>query len=105
MYPGNPYFDPGIALINPAQEGADYASDHATGLDTYEWFHSMQDVFSALIDAGLQIELFHEQDYSVYRMREGMVVNAKGEWRLPESVPPMPLMFSIRARFSGLHRD
>ena len=97
-YPGNPYFDPGNPIVNPAQEGADYASDHTTGLDTYEWFHSLQDVFMALIDAGLQIELFQEQDFSVYRMREGMVVDSRGLWRLPETVPPLPLMYSIRAR-------
>ncbi len=100
-YPGNPYFDPGKPILNPAQEGADYASDHLTGRDTYEWFHPLQDVFMALIDAGLQIELFHEQDFSVYRMREGMVVDSRGLWRLPETVPPLPLMYSIRARKPG----
>ena len=100
-HPANPYFDPGAPVLNPADEEADYASDHATGLDTYEWFHSLQDILMALIDAGLQIELFHEQDFSVYRMREGMIVDSRGLWRLPETVPPLPLMFSIRARKPG----
>ncbi len=84
--------------MNSAEEGSDYASDHNTGLGTYEWFHPLQDVFMALIDAGLQIELFHEQDFSVYRMREGMIVDSRGMWRLPETVPALPLMYSIRAR-------
>ena len=100
-HPGNPYFNPGAAVLNPAKEGADYASDHTTGLNTYEWFHSLQDVLMALIDAGLRIELFHEQDFSVYRMREGMIVDSRGLWRLPETVPPLPLMYSIRARKPG----
>ncbi len=100
-YPSYPYFDPGKILLNSAEEGVDYASDHSTGLGTYEWFHSLQDVLMALIDAGLQIELFHEQDFCVYRMREGMLVDSNGLWRLPETVPPLPLMYSIRAGKPG----
>ncbi len=99
LFPGNPYFDPGEALVISGEESADYAdSDLSLDLETHEWFHSLEDIFSAVLDAGLQIELFREHDFCVYQARKGMVKGEDGFWRLPEGVTRIPLMFSLRAR-------
>ncbi len=95
---GMPYFDPGGAQSLPGEEGADYASDHKTGIDTFEWFHSMEDIIMPLIDAGLVIELFKERDWCAYRSHEGMIVDDQNRWHLPPDCPKVPFMFSIRAR-------
>ncbi len=98
LYFGEPYFDPGGALRLSGEDGADYASSHATGKDTFEWFHSMEDIIMALINAGLVIELFRERDWCAYRSHEGMIVDDQGLWHLPPNCPKVPFMFSIRAR-------
>ncbi|NQW18030.1 MAG: class I SAM-dependent methyltransferase [Chloroflexi bacterium] len=98
LFFGEPYFDPGGALFLSGEEGTDYASDHSTGQDTWEWFHSMEDIIMALIDAGLVVELFRERDWCAYRSHEGMIVDDQGRWHLPPDCPKVPFMFSIRAR-------
>ncbi len=101
VYPMYPYFDPGEAVLLGAQDGADYASSARVEQATYEWFHSMDDILSALLDAGLQIEMFHEQDFCSYRSKMGLVQGRDRMWRMPEPVQPMPMMFSVKARKPG----
>ncbi len=94
-----PYFDPGEPLVVAGRDGADYADTTLhTGRDTYEWFHSLEDVIGSLLRVGLRIEMFREQDFCLYRARRGMARGADGFWRLPEGVPSVPLMYSLRAR-------
>jgi hypothetical protein len=58
--------------------------------------HALSDVLTAVLDAELTIELFHEQSYT----------NAPWPWmrgndgffRLPEGWPKYPLTYSLRAR-------
>lgn len=79
-----------------------YAAPDAMFTNTTSWnrLHPVSDVLSAVIDAGLRIELFHEFDVTpaptpwlerdddrLYRFREGM-------WRFP-------LTYSLRARLPG----
>lgn len=83
--------------------GGDYADDSASleHHDSYEWNHSLGEVVTAVIDAGLQIEFLHEQDWSVYRALPWLVETERGIWRLPEREGAadrrLPLMFSLRA--------
>lgn len=62
----------------------------------YEWFHSMSDIINALAGAGLKIEFLHEFDYCVYPMMP-FLIEKDGWWHLPEGMPKLPLLFSIRA--------
>jgi hypothetical protein len=64
---------------------------------SFERNHSLSDVLTAVLDAGLIIELFHEQVYT----------NAPWPWmvrgddwfcRLPEGRPKYPVTYSLRAR-------
>jgi SAM-dependent methyltransferase len=67
---------------------------------SYERVHALSDVISAVLDAGLVVELFHEQSFT----------NAPWPWtergddgyyRLPDGWPRFPLTYSLRARRAG----
>ena len=92
-----PYFYDSEPLAHISQNS--YASpetDRHEPLVTYQWQHSMGDVINALINQGLQIEYLHEFDKSVYQMLPFME-ERDGWWCLPESLPKMPLIFSLKA--------
>ena len=64
--------------------------------DTYQWQHSLGDVVSALIDAGIEIEFLHEWPFAAYCAFTTMTLSDDGYWRMPGD--PWPLLFSIRGR-------
>jgi 2-polyprenyl-3-methyl-5-hydroxy-6-metoxy-1,4-benzoquinol methylase len=81
------------------EKGGTYAAPDAIleHTVTYERAHALSDVLTALLDAGLRLELFHEQSYT----------NAPWPWaergddgyyRLPSGSPRFPLTYSLRAR-------
>ncbi|MEA2323579.1 MAG: hypothetical protein QOD81_3429 [Solirubrobacteraceae bacterium] len=61
-----------------------------------EWHHGMGEVVSALIDAGLRVELLHEHDHTLFP-RWPFLQRTGAIWRLPDSIPSLPLMYSLRA--------
>jgi SAM-dependent methyltransferase len=69
---------------------------HFDNPTTYEWNHSLGDITSALIDAGIEIEFLHEWPFSVYRAFTTMEQHDDGTWHLPGD--RWPLLFSIRGR-------
>jgi 2-polyprenyl-3-methyl-5-hydroxy-6-metoxy-1,4-benzoquinol methylase len=81
------------------EKGGTYAAPDAVLQHTmsYERVHALSDVISAVLDAGLVLELFHEQSFT----------NAPWPWtergddgyyRLPDGWPRFPLTYSLRAR-------
>ena len=64
---------------------------------TYEWPHSLGDIVSALIDAGLRIEFLHEFPFTCYQAYPVMERGDDGWWRFPKHNESFPQMFSIRA--------
>jgi hypothetical protein len=56
---------------------------------------------SALIDAGLVIELLNEHRVCYPQMVPSLVQGDDGWWRLPEGRDRLPLMYSLRARKTG----
>jgi len=68
---------------------------------TVEWTHGVGSVVSALIDAGLTIELLHEFDYTLFPRWPFLVRSGRDTFRLPEGVPSLPLMYSVRAHKPG----
>ena len=64
---------------------------------SYEWNYPLGTVVSSLINAGLRLEFLHEFDYSVYQGFKFLVQGKDGLWRVPEDMPKIPLLFSIRA--------
>ena len=87
--------------------GADYADPSATNrFEQHEWRHSMADIVTALIDAGLIIEFLHEFPFCAWPVVAGCEViertdASKAYWGLPKSQPQLPLMFSLKASLSS----
>jgi SAM-dependent methyltransferase len=81
--------------------GGTYAAPGAEMQHTtcYERVHAISDVISAVLDAGLTLELFHEQSYT-NAMWPWAERGADGYYRLPAGWPRFPLTYSLRARRS-----
>ena len=62
-----------------------------------EWNHGVGAVVSALIAAGLRIELLHEHDHTLFPRWPFVERGAGGVYRLPEGTPSLPLMYSLLA--------
>jgi SAM-dependent methyltransferase len=70
---------------------------------TREWAHAISDVVTALLDAGLRIELLREHDYTLFPRFEHLeldteTLGAGVVYRQPAGGPRLPLMYSLRAR-------
>lgn len=76
---------------------ADPAAPTAPGLVEHGWDHSLGEIVTALIDAGLRIEFLHEFDHCEWAL-DFLVEGEDGRWRLPaDAKGQLPLFFSIRA--------
>ncbi len=93
-----PYFNTGEPLALPSTGSyADPDGSSGTFME-YSWCHSLADIITALIDAGLTLEFIHEFPYSIYpQFPKLMEEREDGYWRLKEGDGSLPLMFSIRA--------
>lgn len=63
---------------------------------SYEWIHSLGDIINSLTAAGLRIEYLHEFDYAVFQQFPFLEQRGK-QYYLPEGMPRVPLLFSLRA--------
>jgi SAM-dependent methyltransferase len=65
---------------------------------TYEWNHGIGEIITALLDAGLVIDLYEEHRFLEWQGLHHMVEGPDGLWRLPEHQRDLvPLMYSLRA--------
>ena len=74
-----------------------YAGSEIIESPVYEWHHSLGEIVTALISAGLRIEYLHEFPFSSYRAFPMMKKDDDGLWRFPEHNDSLPQLFSIRA--------
>ncbi len=81
------------------EDGGTYAAPDATftNTTTFERAHALSDVLSAVLDAGLGIELFHEQSFTNAPW-PWTVRGDDGYYRLPDGWSKYPLTYSLRAR-------
>jgi hypothetical protein len=63
-----------------------------------EFQHTLGEIVTALVQAGLQIEFLHEFPFSAYRALDGMTKGQDGYYRLSERDGLLPFLFSLRAR-------
>jgi len=68
---------------------------------TYEWNHTLSDVVTALIDAGLVLRFLHEHDYTLFPRWPILEKTGLDTYRLPEGTPRIPLMYSLKAGKPG----
>jgi SAM-dependent methyltransferase len=76
----------------------DYSdSGYMVRTGTMEWTWTIGDVVNSLIDAGLRIEFLHEFDRLAWKAIPAME-KIDGWYRLPDSYPRLPWMFTLKAR-------
>ncbi|RMF81419.1 MAG: class I SAM-dependent methyltransferase [Chloroflexi bacterium] len=61
------------------------------------WSHTLGDIVTALLNAGLRLEYLHEFPFTTYQQLGMLLHGDDGYWRFPNNAQPIPLMFSIRA--------
>jgi SAM-dependent methyltransferase len=67
------------------------------GLVEYGWDHSLGEIVTALIEAGLRIDFLHEFDFVEWPL-DFLAESPDGRWRLPPGLPgQLPLFFSLKA--------
>jgi SAM-dependent methyltransferase len=64
---------------------------------SYEWQHPLGSVITALIEAGLRIEFLHEYPFTLFPRWPFLVSQDDGTFVLPPEMPPLPLVYSVRA--------
>ncbi len=93
---GHSYFPQNQPDID--EEGTYTENCDGEKLTTVTWGHSLSEVITALISAGLSIESFKEYPYSPYNCFDGLeYVNNKG-YQLLRDGKQVPLVYSITAR-------
>jgi SAM-dependent methyltransferase len=82
------------------EEPGSYAEPGASTVHnrSVEWNHGLGAVVSALVAAGLRLEFLHEHDHTVEPRWPFLERSADGNYRLPEGMPSLPLMYSLLAR-------
>ncbi|KAF0109763.1 MAG: methyltransferase type 11 [Chloroflexi bacterium] len=92
-----PYFDKEALSFEVEGSYADHNAE-VTVKNDFEWNHTLGEIITSLINAGLQIEFLHEFPFTVFEQLPFLEHDGKGIWNFPgEGKPPIPLMFSLRA--------
>jgi hypothetical protein len=63
---------------------------------TVSFDHGLGDIVNALISAGLRLEFLNEYDVTMFPLYK-VLEQRDRYYRLPEGMPRVPLMFSVRA--------
>lgn len=91
------YFTSGPGLAQ-TQSGS-YAEPRAatTHDETIQWNHTIGEVITSLIAAGLEIQFVRERPTTDYRRWPFLLPTGDRGWRVPEGMPSLPLMYVVRA--------
>jgi SAM-dependent methyltransferase len=96
-----PYWSHALPIRLDVQGSYADRSAPTDGLTENGWDHSLGEIVTALIDAGLRIEFLHEFDFCAWQL-PWLVQGEDGRWRLPpDAGGQLPLFFSLRARKPG----
>ncbi|MCY7360813.1 MAG: class I SAM-dependent methyltransferase [Ignavibacteria bacterium] len=90
-----PYFSKEEPLI--FNEEGTYADKNAKTVNntSYEWSHSLSDIFMSLINRGLKIIFFHEHNFTLWQQFSNMKKDQDGYFRFDSDIP---LLFSLKAK-------
>jgi len=96
-----PYFHDGDPLI--FHNDKSYTGEGAATQNTAaaEWIHSVSQIVTAILGAGLTLEFLREHDRLAWQLFPAMIRGNDGMWRLPLGAPTIPLALSIKARRHG----
>ena len=90
-----PYFASEALRFEDPQDYADPDAQLSNSV-TYEWMHPIAEVITAIIDAGLTLNWFHEHDSVPWAMFKSQVRDEHGMYRWPDK-PWLPLAYSLAA--------
>jgi len=95
---GWPYFEHAEPYV--IDEPGTYANKGAALAQTrtHEWAHPLQQIFGAVLEAGLQIEMFHEHESLAWQLWPCLEYDGARMYRLPKDRHRLPLSFSLKAR-------
>ncbi len=97
LYAHKSYFeeDPILLQMKPYVSRDDNSVQER--FDAYQWQHTLGDIITVLIDAGLRIEFLHEFPQTPWK-HFPFLVRDEDQWRrLPKPFPEIPLIFSVKA--------
>lgn len=90
-----PYFNRGA--ISEETTGTYADRDAPLRSREHGWNHSLADVITALLDAGLRLERFDELDSSSYDIFDNLVQGEDGQYRFKQALGMVPITFGIVA--------
>ena len=98
---GYPYWEHAEPIASDVEGSYADVSAEVKSEKEYGWQHGLGEIVTALVDAGLTIELLREYPFSEWDM--GFTVEGPdGAWVLPDTVEgELPLFYSLRARKPG----
>ncbi len=69
------------------------------GSDSYDWAHPLSSIIGGLLDAGMRLEFLHEHETLPWAYVTLLEPDADEPrlFRLPDSLPQLPLSFSLGA--------
>ena len=80
-------------------DGPDYADpNYHPKHASYEWDWSVGDIINALLQAGLELELFNEYDRTFHKQFPQMVSLEEGQYHFQQYAGMLPLLFTLKAR-------
>ena len=74
-----------------------YAGDETIETSCHEWQHSIAEILTALLRAGLRLTSFAEHPATLYKQFPGMAQGDDGLWRLSFDGDFLPLVFELTA--------
>ena len=77
-------------------DGETYTGGHTAHTESWEWYHPLSEVVTALLGQGLRLELLHEHPTTVYRQWPFLVEVASRRFTTPDGQPRLPLLYSMR---------
>ncbi len=93
-----PYWEHDEALVFDDDASYVETSRPLTATRTFEWNHSLGEIVTAIVRAGMRIDLLVDHDSVPWMALPGqMVERPGGEWALADRPERMPLSFTIRA--------
>jgi len=64
---------------------------------SYEWQHSLAQVFEGILGAGFEMRFFHEWDHTLFQLTRWLIKGRDGRYRWP-GAGRLPLMYSLKAQ-------
>lgn len=83
--------------IQEEEEGTYADKTAAIKLPSYSWNHDLGEVLTTLLEAGLRIERFIEQDGSPFDSFANLVKEADGMYRIKGMEGKLPMVYGLRA--------